>query len=95
MARLQVRLTPKAGADRIDGWDEDGQGRRFLKVRVRAAPIEGRANAALLEFLAGRLGVAKSRLRLMAGETARIKTVEIDDDIDLDALKEKAPPAKT
>lgn len=84
--RLHVRLTPKAAADRIDGWAEDEQSRRYLKVRVRAAPIEGRANAALLAFLAERLDVPKSRLSLVAGETARLKTIDIEGDLDIEAL---------
>ena len=76
--RLVVRLTPKSSCDRIDGWDEDGQGRRVLKVRVRAAPIEGQANIALVAVLAKVCGVPKSRVRLVAGETSRLKTVDID-----------------
>lgn len=76
--RLYVRLTPRSAEDRIDGWSEDEQGRRFLKVRVRAAPIEGRANAALVVFLAKTLNLSKSQVRLVAGDTARIKTVDVD-----------------
>ncbi len=83
---MHVRLTPKAAVDRIDGWEEDELGRRFLKVRVRASPIEGRANAALLAFLAEKLGVPKSRLTLVSGETARLKTLDIDGDADLERL---------
>lgn len=81
MTRLIVRLTPKASADRIDGWEEDGQGRRYLKVRVRAAPIEGRANVAMIELLAKALGLPKSRLRLAGGDTSRLKTIDIDGDV--------------
>jgi uncharacterized protein len=77
LGRLFVRLTPKASADRIDGWDTDEQGRRFLKVRVRAAPIEGQANAALIVFIAKSLKVPKSRVSLIAGDTARLKCLEI------------------
>ena len=76
--KLHVRLTPKASADGIDGWGADEQGRRFLKVRVRSAPIEGRANAALIALLAKTLGVAKSRVVLSRGETGRLKTLTID-----------------
>jgi len=76
--RLFVRLTPKSSVERIDGWDTDDKGRRFLKVRVRAAPIEGRANEALIAFLAKSLNLPKSRLTLVAGDTARLKQIEID-----------------
>lgn len=78
MSRLFIRLTPKASVDRIDGWDVDEHGRRFLKVRVRAAPIEGQANAALIIFIAKALKVPKSRVSLIAGDTARLKCLEID-----------------
>ncbi|CAM3258608.1 DUF167 family protein [Asticcacaulis taihuensis] len=76
--RLFVRLTPKSSVERIDGWDQDEKGRRFLKVRVRAAPIEGRANEALIAFLAKSLKLPKSRLSLVVGDTARLKQIEID-----------------
>lgn len=78
MARLHVRLTPKSTIERIDGWDQDERGRAFLKVRVRTAPIEGRANAALIALIADTLDVPKSRIRLLAGDTARLKAIEID-----------------
>ncbi len=88
MTRLFVRLTPKSPAERIDGWDLDEYGRRYLKVRVREAPIEGRANAALIVFLAKKLKVPKSRLTLVAGDTARLKAIEIEglDETGLEAL---------
>ncbi|MGN6209658.1 DUF167 family protein [Asticcacaulis sp.] len=88
MVKLFVRLTPKSSVERIDGWDTDDKGRRFLKVRVRAAPIEGRANEALIAFLAKSLKLPKSRLSLLTGDTARLKQIEIDglDEAELEAL---------
>lgn len=76
--RLFVRLTPKSSVERIDGWDMDDKGRRFLKIRVRAAPIEGRANVALIAFLAKTLKLPKSRFTLVTGDTARLKQIEIE-----------------
>lgn len=77
MAHLAVRLTPGAAADRIDGWDVDADGRPVLKVRVRARPVEGEANAALLKLLAGALGVAKSAVSLERGGQSRIKRIGV------------------
>ena len=51
-ARLAVKLAPGAASDRIDGWDVDADDRAVLKVRVRARPVEGEANKALLLLLA-------------------------------------------
>ncbi|MDO9077677.1 MAG: DUF167 domain-containing protein [Brevundimonas sp.] len=77
MARLAVKLTPGASADRIDGWDVDAGGRPVLKVRVRARPIEGEANEALVKLLAGALGVAKSAVSVQRGGQSRTKILEI------------------
>jgi uncharacterized protein YggU (UPF0235/DUF167 family) len=86
--RIFVRLTPKSSVERIDGWDVDDKGRRFLKIRVRAAPIEGRANDALIAFLAKSLKLPKSRFTLVTGDTARLKQIEIEglDEAELDGL---------
>src|ERR1700741_5186546 len=75
-----VRLTPKGGRDRVDGWTRDENGRCQLKVRVSAPPEDGRANAALEALLADMLGIAKRAVRLGTGETSRPKRVKMDDD---------------
>ena len=77
MADLFVRLTPGASADRIEGWDTDPEGRPALKVRVRARPVEGEANTALLKLLAKTLGVPKSAVSLERGGQSRVKRIGI------------------
>ncbi|WP_339914340.1 DUF167 domain-containing protein [uncultured Brevundimonas sp.] len=77
-ARFAVKLTPGASLDRIDGWDVDAEGRAILKVRVRARPVEGEANAALLKFLAKTLGVPKSAVTLQRGGQSRLKMIRVD-----------------
>lgn len=72
-----MRLTPGASADRIEGWDADAEGRPVLKVRVRARPVEGEANAALLKLLARALGVPKSAVCLERGGQSRTKTISV------------------
>ena len=77
MANLAVRLTPGASVDRIDGWGVDAEGRAVLKVRVRARPIEGEANEALIRLLAKALGVPKSKVAIQRGGQSRTKMVEV------------------
>jgi uncharacterized protein YggU (UPF0235/DUF167 family) len=77
---LTVRLTPKGGRDAIDGIETLSDGRVVLKARVRAAPEDGAANAALIALLARACGVARSGLTLLAGQTSRIKTFLITGD---------------
>ena len=75
--RLSVRLTPRGGRDAIDGIETLADGRSVLKLRVRAAPSDGEANAALVALLARELDLPRSTLTLAAGATARLKTVAL------------------
>ena len=77
--RLAVRLTPRGGRDAAQGWRQDADGRAYLKVRVSAPPVEGAANAALIAFLAKALDRPRSSLKIVSGETARLKLVEIEE----------------
>jgi uncharacterized protein YggU (UPF0235/DUF167 family) len=72
-----VWLTPKGGKDEIDRIATLADGSVVLKVRVRAAPTEGEANAALCRLLAKSLGVPPRDVTLVAGATARIKRLTI------------------
>ena len=76
--RLTVRLTPRAQADRLDGWSRDEAGRPVLNARVRAAPVEGEANAALEALLSKVFFRPRSTVRVVKGGSARLKQVEID-----------------
>jgi len=78
--RVSVRLTPKGGRDGFDGVSALADGQSVVKARVRAAPENGKANAALLALVAKRLGVAKSGAVLAAGHTARLKVIDIHGD---------------
>jgi uncharacterized protein YggU (UPF0235/DUF167 family) len=83
---VAVRLTPGSAADRIDGWDVDAEGRPVLKVRVRARPVEGEANAALILLLSKSLGVSRSSVSLARGGQSRLKMIEIEG-VDDEALR--------
>jgi uncharacterized protein YggU (UPF0235/DUF167 family) len=74
---LDVRLTPKGGRDALDGIAPLADGRAVLKARVRAAPHEGAANAALTRLIATAVGVPASRVSIVGGTTARIKRLRI------------------
>ncbi|OAE36777.1 DUF167 domain-containing protein [Agrobacterium tumefaciens] len=78
--RLTVRLTPNGGRDAIEGVDRDANGNAHLKARVSAASEGGKANKALIVLLAKKLGLPKSAISLLSGETARKKILRIDAD---------------
>jgi hypothetical protein len=69
---LAVRAQPGAKKTAITGVYGKGQSAQ-LKIAVHAPPLEGRANEALIAFLAERLGVAKNAVELKAGELSRSK----------------------
>ena len=77
---LVVRLTPKGGRDAIDGVETMSDGKAVLKARVRAVPEVGKANAALVEMLAKALRISRSAVTVAAGQTSRVKTLEISGD---------------
>jgi uncharacterized protein YggU (UPF0235/DUF167 family) len=77
---LSVGLTPKGGRDAIDGLERTADGGRVLKARVRAAPSDGEANAALIRLLANELGVPPRHVTIAAGAAARTKRLAIAGD---------------
>ena len=78
--RFALKLTPRGGRDAIDGWAQDAAGKKHLKARVSLPPEDGKANKALIELLAKALDIPKSSIRIAAGETSRLKTIQIDGD---------------
>ncbi len=71
--RLAVKVIPGASRNEVCGWLGE-----TLNVKLSAPPVEGRANDALIEFLAGKLGLPRRAVALVRGETARQKLVRID-----------------
>ncbi|HEY0634891.1 MAG TPA: DUF167 family protein [Gammaproteobacteria bacterium] len=69
---LTLRIQPRASRDEIAGPYGDA-----LKVRITAPPVDGKANAHLLRFLAGLFDVAPAAVELLSGETGRDKRVRI------------------
>jgi hypothetical protein len=70
---IQVKVTPKASAEKVV--EQDG----ILRVYVTAAPEGGKANKAVIKLLAKRFGVPPSRISILHGQTARLKTIEIEE----------------
>lgn len=74
---FRVRLTPRGGRDAVEAWSAGVDGAEHLKARVSKAPEDGEANAALIALLAETFDLPKTRVRIAAGETARLKTIAI------------------
>jgi len=69
---LRVRAQPRAKKDELLGPE-----RGYLKVRIAAPPVEGKANEHLRRFLANEFGVPKSRVELVGGARTGFKRIRI------------------
>jgi uncharacterized protein (TIGR00251 family) len=72
-ARITVHIVPRARATAIAGRHGDA-----VKIRLVSPPVEGAANDELVRFLAGRLGISRSAVTVVAGHTTRRKIVAIE-----------------
>jgi uncharacterized protein (TIGR00251 family) len=70
---LPVRVMPNARATRVELGDDGG-----VRVRLQAPAVEGKANAALIRFLAERLEVSRSSVQLLSGEHSRNKVIAVE-----------------
>ncbi|HEX6930217.1 MAG TPA: DUF167 family protein [Gammaproteobacteria bacterium] len=69
---INVHVQPRASRDALAGPHGDA-----LKVRITAAPVDGKANAHLARFLAAEFGVTRSAVELLGGDTGRRKMLRI------------------
>jgi uncharacterized protein (TIGR00251 family) len=72
--KIDVIIQPKSSRDEIVGMHGD-----CLKIKLTAPPVDGKANAALITFLAKTLGIPKSNITIIRGKTGRRKTIELCD----------------
>lgn len=76
--KIKVKVTPRAKKNRLGPWQGD-----VLKVFITAPPVDGKANAALIDFLAKEWGVSRSNIVIIQGEASREKVIEIPDNVSL------------
>ncbi len=81
---LAIRVTPRSSRNEISEILSDGT----VKIRLTAPPAEGKANQALIEFLADILDVPRSRIEIVAGTSGKDKLVSILD-LDAEAVHER------
>jgi hypothetical protein len=73
--RARLRLKVRAGARQTQFAGQVGE---FWKLQVAAPPVDGKANEAIIRFLAKFAGVPASRVRIVSGASSSSKTVEIE-----------------
>lgn len=78
--RVAVRLTPKSSRAAIESVVFDARGEANVKARVTAPPVDGKANEALIALFTRGLRIPKRDIRIVAGESRRMKTLFIAGD---------------
>ena len=74
-AAIAIRVTPRASDNKITEVLDDGT----VKIHLAAPPVDNQANEQLITFLSDVLGIAKSRIEIVAGATGRDKLVSVLD----------------
>lgn len=77
---VSVRLMPRANRDALERVVRDADGRTLLQLRLKAPPVEGAANTALITFLAAELKLRKRDIDLVSGTKSRSKTLHLSGD---------------
>lgn len=78
--RLAVRVTPRASRNAVEGVRSDGPGGPHLRIRLKAPPVDGAANEALIRFLADLLDLRSADIAIASGETGRTKLLLLGGD---------------
>lgn len=84
---IRVRLTPNSSCCLLKGIFTDADGQEYLKINVVSVPEKGKANRELIAFLASKLKISKSALKLISGETDRYKKILISEDAEAVAAR--------
>ena len=69
---IKVKVIPRSSRTEILGKEND-----IYRVKLTAPPVEGKANKAVIELLAEKLGVPKREIEIVSGKTGRLKTIRI------------------
>lgn len=71
--RVEIYIQPRASVTELAGTHAG-----LIKIRIAAPPVDNAANAALVDFIAKRLGIAKRAVRVVSGAASRRKVLEIE-----------------
>lgn len=74
---LRVKVIPKSSKTEIVEFMEDREGEKTLKIRLKAVPEKGKANAELIKFLSKTLNLDKTAISIISGKTDQIKLLKI------------------
>lgn len=74
---LRIKVLPKSPKNEVVEILEDADGEKTIKIRIKAIPEKGKANAELIKFLSKELGVPRDKISIISGKTEQLKLVKI------------------
>lgn len=79
MKYLRIKVIPKSNKNEIVETFTDADGEETIKIRIKAAPEKGKANAELIKFLSKEWGVPRAAIEIVSGKTERLKLIKLKD----------------
>ncbi len=74
---LRIKVLPKSPKNEVVEILEDADGEKTIKIRIKAVPEKGKANAELIKFLSKELGVPRDKISIISGKTEQLKLIRI------------------
>ena len=74
---MRIKVLPKSPKNEVVEILEDADGEKTIKIRIKAVPEKGKANAELIKFLGKKLGVPRDKISIISGKTEQLKLVKI------------------
>jgi uncharacterized protein (TIGR00251 family) len=74
---LRIKVIPKSAKNEVVEIMEDSEGLETIKIRIRAVPEKGKANAELIKFLSQKLNVSKDSISILSGKSDQLKLVKV------------------
>lgn len=74
---LRIKVLPKSPKNEVVEILEDADGEKTIKIRIKAVPEKGKANAELIKFLSKELSVPRDKISIISGKTEQLKLIKI------------------
>lgn len=74
---LRIKVIPKSPKNEITEIMEDSDGDQTIKIRIKAVPEKGKANAELIKFLSKELGIPRENISIISGKSDQLKLIKI------------------
>lgn len=76
---LRIKVIPRSQKNEIADIFKDEEGEKTIKIRIKAPPEKGKANAELIKFLSKTFNIKRDTISIISGKTDRLKLIKISE----------------